>query len=170
MDVFFDCLKKILFKILISEAAWSGSTSFSFVSLNLKSEFPELCFQRKASIGRCYLPAALDLWQFLAPSIFPSVQTHHSTGNLANTIPCFKEVMSSRHTRRSCQLHNPNRLQAKEVRNSLHTPGNTHKAFESHQCCSRCPATLQTFTLCLSLVWLGQFRCPKALSRLESRS
>lgn len=75
---------------------------------------------------------------------------HCRTGKLANTVPCFKEVASTKHIRGSCQLRRPNRLQLKEVRSNFDTPGNTHKGLELHHCCSRCPAALQTLEQCVS--------------------
>lgn len=70
LDVFFHSWRN-LSKLLISKAASSGSIGFSSVPWNLKSEFPELYFQRKVSIGRCSLPADLDLWPFLTRSRLP---------------------------------------------------------------------------------------------------
>lgn len=78
------------------------------------------------------------------------METHDRTGKLANTFLCFKEVMSTKHIRGPCQLHEPSRLQPKEVRNNLVTPGNNPKGLEPRQRCSRCPAALQTFKRCLS--------------------
>lgn len=88
---------------------------------------------------------------------------HRRTGKLANTIPCFKEVTSTKHTRGSCQLHKPNRLQSKEVRNNLDTPGNTHKALEPHHFVAQGGQQLfkHSYNVWGRQVWLQQLGCPK---------